>query len=148
MHAYPLIEHKVLASELPSIWKLLQVPLYATCMHAVWSMSRTVNPLCERNIVRNHNEEAAAMRADMFAPRSCCTLLKWGPLLRRYADARSQRTPPVQYMSTLLSASDARFWSTQVGQSEKQRVGGLRVSAPSCKQPIALLPQRWKTALA
>ena len=33
MHAHPLVKHKVLSSEVPSLWELLQVPLYAPCMH-------------------------------------------------------------------------------------------------------------------
>jgi hypothetical protein len=48
-------------------------------------------------------------------------------LWRRYAEARSQRTPPVQYMSTHLSRSSCAWASAHSGKLLNERIGGASV---------------------
>ena len=69
------------------------------------------------------------------------------PLERKYAEALSQRTPPVQYISTWRSDNRpaAPGESSQVRSSEKQRVPGSTVETPAYSPAQLLVALRvWK----
>jgi len=59
-------------------------------------------------------------------------------LARKKAEAASQRTPPVQYMSTVRPRSSGSCASSHRGISENWRTGGSSVSTPAAwKWPSA-----------
>jgi len=68
-------------------------------------------------------------------PPSSCSVCAAPPRDDSSPEARSQRTPPVQYSSTVLPSITARLASTQPGSSENCRISG--VSAPR-KDPSLL----------